>query len=74
MAQTVTEIRYLLVGPSNAHELEIARIVDQFSIDGGLSLESAAEVIAALRFVPSNADIEFVKRYILWRIETPVWK
>ena len=73
MAQTVPEIRYLLVGPSNAHELEIARIVDQFSTDGGLSLESAAEVIAALRFIPSKTDIEFVKRYILWRIETPVW-
>jgi hypothetical protein len=62
------------MGPSNSHELAIARIVDQFSIDGGLSPDDTAEVIAALRFVPSDADIKFVQRYIQWRIANPVWK
>ena len=62
------------VGPSNSHELAMARIVDQFSIDGGLSPDDAAEVIASLRFVPSDADTAFVRRYIQWRIANPVWK
>ena len=62
------------VGPSNAHELAIARIVDQFCIEDTLEEGSAPDVIAALRFSPSDSDAEFVRRYIRWRIENPIWK
>jgi hypothetical protein len=62
------------VGPSNSHELAIARIVDQFCIEDRLDEASAADVIAALRFSPSDADTKFVMRYVQWRIENPIWK
>ena len=74
MAQTVPEIRYLLVGPSNDHELEIARIVDQIDAKGRLSLSAGAQVMAALDFAMSMADCEFLVRYIRWRINNPIVK
>lgn len=61
-------------GPSNEHELEIARIVDRISIEGRLYPSSTPEVLALLGFMMSRKDREFVARYIQWRVENPIAK
>ncbi len=62
------------MGPSTAHELAIARIVDDLGIADRLSQESAPEIIGALRFVPSEAEIAFLTVYIEWRTANPIQK
>ena len=61
-------------GPSNEHELEIARIVDRISIEGRLYSSSTPEVLALLGFMMSRKDREFLGRYIQWRVENPIAK
>ena len=61
-------------GPSNEHELEIARIVDRISIEGRLYPSSTPEVLALLGFMMSRKDREFLGRYIRWRVEHPIPK
>jgi hypothetical protein len=46
-------------GPSNEHELEIARIVDNISIEGRLYSSAAPEVLALLGFVLSRKTGNF---------------
>ena len=62
------------MGPSNEHELAIARIVDQVSIEGRLYPSIIPEVVAALDFMMSRSDSEFLVRYIQWRIANPISK
>jgi hypothetical protein len=62
------------VGPSNDHELSIARIVDQIDIDGWLDPSVVDEIIAALGFIPSDADKNFLVGYIRWRMANPIVK
>ena len=61
-------------GPSNEHELEIARIVDRISMEGRLYPSSEPEVLALLGFMMSRKDREFLGRYLQWRVENPIPK
>jgi len=63
-----------VVGPSNDHELAIARILDQIDIEGRLDPTVIDEIIAALEFVPSQADNQFLVGYLLWRMASPIAK
>ena len=57
------------MGPSNDHEVAIARVVDQISIEGRLYASSIPEVAAALDFMMSRTDSEFLVNYMRWRME-----
>jgi hypothetical protein len=58
--------------PSNDHEVAIADIIDGFSIEGRLQLSVIPEVAAALEFMMSRTDSEFLVRYIQWRMANPL--
>jgi hypothetical protein len=62
------------MGPSNDHELAIARIVDRISMEGRLNPSIIPEIAAALDFMMSRADSEFLVRYIQWRMANPIPK
>jgi hypothetical protein len=62
------------VGPSNDHELEIARIVDRIDSEGELCLSSGAGVMAVVDFMMSKADCKFLVGYIRWRMDNPIPK
>jgi len=62
------------MGPSNEHELEIAREVDKHSEHNDLSPHTAPEIMAFLDFRMTNSDAEFLRRYIQWRMEHPIVK
>jgi hypothetical protein len=62
------------MGPSTAHELAIARIVDQYALDDGLRQDAVPQIIGALRFTPSDAEIAFLTGYLAWRIANPILK
>jgi len=73
VALVVLGIRYLvLVGPSNDHELEIAREVDKMSVRDYLGPDVVPEILAFLDFKISSTDYEFLKRYMEWRMENPI--
>ena len=48
------------MGPSNDHELEIARVVDRVSLDEPLTPDVVSEVLAMLDFRISGSDKEFL--------------
>lgn len=58
--------------PQNDHELAIAGIVDGFSTDGRLYDTTFDEIIAAVNFVMSRSDSEFLVSYIWWRMGNPL--
>lgn len=60
--------------PQKEHELAIACIVDGFSVDGTLYHTTFDEIIAALDFVMSRSDSEFLVSYIWWRMGNPIAK
>jgi SOS response regulatory protein OraA/RecX len=62
------------MGPTNEHELAIARIVDKLSIDSNLSPTAIEEVITKLDFTMWRSDSEFLVKYIRWRMENPIAK
>lgn len=62
------------MGPSNEHELAIARVVDRISMECRLQSSVIPEVIAALDFTMSRADSEFMVRYLQWRMANPIPK
>ena len=62
------------MGPSNDHELAIARIVDRISTEGRLYPSVVAEIAAVLDFMMSRSDSEFLVRYIQWRMANPIPK
>jgi len=62
------------MAPSNEHELAIARVVDQISMEGRLDSSVIPEVVAALDFTMSRADSEFMVRYLQWRMANPIPK
>ena len=64
----------LFMEPSNDHEVAIARVVDQISIEGRLSPSSIPEVAAALDFMMSRTDSEFLVNYMRWRMENSIAK
>ena len=62
------------MGPSNDHELEIAREVDKHSARDELSPSAVPEILAFLDFKMTSTDQEFLKRYIEWRLANPITK
>lgn len=75
MAETLSEISEAVLctmRPSNDHEVAIADIIDGFSIEGRLQLSIIPEVAAALDFMMSRTDSEFLVRYIQWRLANPL--
>lgn len=62
------------MGPTNDHELAIARIVDKLDMDGKLSPSAIENVISVLDFTLSRSDSEFLVRYIRWRMDNPIWR
>ena len=62
------------MGPSNDHELAIARIVDKMSIESRLYATAIPEVAGAVKFAMSISDSEFLARYLQWRMAHPIPK
>jgi hypothetical protein len=62
------------VGPSNDHELEIAREVDKMSVGDYLGPDVVPEILAFLDFKVSSTDYDFLKRYMQWRMDNPIVK
>ena len=62
------------MSPSNDHELAIARIVDQISIEGRLYPTVIPEIVAVLDFLMSRTDSEFLAGYVRWRMANPIPK
>ena len=62
------------MGPSNDHEVAIARIVERIDTEGKLSPTTIEDVIAVLGFTMSKADSEFLVNYIRWRMDHPIVK
>jgi hypothetical protein len=60
------------VAPSNDHELAIARITDRIDTEGRLYLTSIPEIAAALEFMLTRADSEFLAHYLRWRVSNPI--
>lgn len=60
--------------PTGNHETEIARIVDQISVEGRLDLASIQEVIMVLNFMMTGTDTQFLVEYIRWRMDHPIVK
>ena len=58
--------------PSNVYEFQIARLVDELSIDGKLALRSLADVTSLLNFEPTAEQKDYVERYLKWRLENPI--
>lgn len=61
-------------GPSNDHELAIAREVDKMAVHDDLSRDAVPEILAFLDFKLSSTDAEFLERYVRWRIDHPIVK
>jgi hypothetical protein len=62
----------LAMKPSTDRESAIAGIVDQLDTEGRLDPSRIDEIIAILRFIPSEADNEFLVRYLQWRMANPI--
>ena len=62
------------MGPSNDHELQIAREVDKMSEHDYLGQDVIPEILAFLDFQVSSTDYEFLKRYMEWRMANPIVK
>ena len=62
------------MGPSNDHELEIAREIDKMSERDHLGPDVVPEILAFLDFKVTSSDYEFLNRYMEWRIENPIAK
>jgi hypothetical protein len=54
--------------PSNEHQSQIVRIVDGFANEGRLYHSTLNEIIAALDFVMSRSDAEFLVSYLWCRM------
>lgn len=59
---------------SNSHERAIANVVDRISKEGRLDSSVIPEVTAALDFLMSRTDSEFLVHYLKWRTANPISK
>jgi len=59
-------------GPSNKHELAIAREVDKMAVHDELNHNAVPEILAFLDFKLSSADTQFLDVYIRWRLDHPI--
>ena len=62
------------MGPSNDHELEIARIIDKLSAEDRIDPDWVAEVVVSLTFLMSRSDCQFLTNYSRWRMDNPIAK
>ena len=60
------------MGPSNEHELEIAREIDKVSERDHLGPDMVPEILAFLDFKVTSTDYEFLKCYMEWRMNHPI--
>lgn len=63
-----------LSGPSNDHEMAIARVVDQFDLAGKLDAAVIDLLASVLPFTLIESDREFLVNYIRWRMDHPIVK
>ena len=59
-------------GPSNDHELAIARVVDQFDVAGKLDPSVIDLLVAVLPFTLAGGDQAFLVDYVRWRMDHPI--
>jgi hypothetical protein len=53
--------------PSSEHERQIVLLVDERANQGQLPLSAAVDIATSLRFIPSEVEMRFLVRYILFR-------
>ena len=58
--------------PSSDHEREIARWVDARAKENNLPISAVAEISAAIPYLMTELEAEFLIHYILWRREHPI--
>jgi hypothetical protein len=61
-------------GPSNDHELAIARVVDQFAASGKLDASVTDLLVSVLPFTLTPGDGKFLVEYVRWRMDHPIVK
>jgi hypothetical protein len=60
------------MGPTNDHEREIARLIDERArSEGKLDYTAVPSVAAALSFLMTRSDSEFMIAYLHWRMNHP---
>jgi len=63
------------MSPSNEYELEIARMVDKFAIEGRLSPSATYGIIDELGHrIVLRSEMDFLVKYIRWRLDHPIVK
>ena len=63
------------MSPSNEYELEIARMVDKFAVEGRLSPSAAYGIIDELPTkIVLRSEMDFLVQYIRWRMDNPIMK
>ena len=62
------------MGPSNDHEVAIARIADRIDFQNRSYEFAIEDVIAVLDFALTKTDGEFLMEYIRWRMDHPIVK
>jgi hypothetical protein len=58
--------------PSSDHELEIARLVDQWASEYKLPPSAIAKIAGAIPFPMSESEVRFLVCYIVWRQDHPI--
>jgi hypothetical protein len=59
--------------PSNSHEREIARWIDERALsEGKLDYAAVPYVAAKLSFLMTRSDSEFLIAYLHWRMNNPL--
>jgi hypothetical protein len=59
--------------PSNHHEREIARLIDEHALSTAkLDYAAVPEVAAKLSFLMTRSDSEFLIAYLHWRMTNPL--
>ena len=62
------------MSPSNEYELEIARMVDKFAIEGRLSAAALHGIVDELGHAVRLSEMDFLVKYIRWRLDHPIAK
>jgi len=60
--------------PTNDHERELARLIDQQALTGKLDYTAVPAVAAQLKFMMTRTDSEFLIAYLHWRMNNPIQK
>jgi hypothetical protein len=61
--------------PSNDHERELARLIDERATSlGGLDYTAVPAVTVQLKFMMTRSDSIFLIAYLHWRMNNPILK